>query len=174
MRPALAALREQGHTPIAWAGAVEQSPASLALLRLALITPPCVGHALSMAAAGFGPRPRLFLLTEQSFFIFAELHGPRGERSPALERAVPIEQLDVRVGALGMSFILRLAPAEPARAFAIDPHHSPCATRLCRALTIMSSNGRNLDPEAEALAQLADAQPAAIHAPIRTTHHRHP
>ena len=139
LRPALAALREQGERPLAWAPANQQSPASLALFRLALAVIPGVGQALSvLAAAAFGPRPRLFVLTETALLVFAEERGPAGERTPVLERCVPVEHLTVRVGGLGLSFNLSFAPGEPLRSFAIDPNHSACTARLCRGLVLLA------------------------------------
>jgi hypothetical protein len=141
LRPALSTLREQGHRPIAWAVAREQSPASLTLLRAALIAVPGLGPALGvLAGAALGPRPRLILLCDRALHLFAETRPPGGVSVARLEHSVPIEHLRVHAGALGISFALTLDPARPPRAFAIDPNHSACADRLCRALTLLAAS----------------------------------
>lgn len=139
LRPALTALRETGDRPIAWASAGEESPPALGLFRLAMLALPGIGHAMSiLARVAFGPKPRLFVLTERALLIFADEAGPDGTRVPMLERTVPVEHLSVRPGGWGVSFNLSFAPGTRPRSFAIDSTHSACAARLCQALGLLA------------------------------------
>jgi hypothetical protein len=169
LRPLLRSALSPGERLIAWGVGAEHPPASTALFRIAITAIPMVGLALSAAVGG--PRHRLLLLTDQRLLILSGEARDLRHPGAAIATDASLGALTVKVGSLGMSYLISTPGRQPL-SLAIDPKQSRPTERLCFALTMMdperADSVARLMPGAApilALGYLDDADPPASDVP---------